>query len=214
MDSFEESILIAIGGLAIGISSGIADLSHLTLLARFLISVATFAYDSEKSDGKRHLRTACRLIVEYLAVLTKHLNIAFGNKEELVDNVLKGELDVNLLEFLIPVMILTHWMSESNFFFEVEVWQRKWCLDTNLLEDLWPQLATLGNKVGRILDEGLYKYIRTATSEDEYVFLIPEFVNSYGCSPVFDQTGPKFVAALDERKLPSMDVSVINVPII
>lgn len=164
MDSFEENVLVAVGGLSTGLASELSDGTQLLLLARFLISVVTIcARDCEHSteaEQRRPLRSACRLLVEYLAVLVKQLNRLTGPApDQLADRLLFGGTPVDVFKFLRPVLVLAFWMSRCPLFFEVEVWKRKWSFDTNFLADLWPELAALGNKVSHAQQEGLFSYI-------------------------------------------------------
>ncbi|CAD5220787.1 unnamed protein product [Bursaphelenchus xylophilus] len=206
LDSFEENVIIAMGGLTCGIATKMVDLSHLVHLSRFLISVATVCAGNIATDETRiRLRTAVRLIVEYCAVIVKQLNIIL-KATDLKQSILNGNIETEAIKFLIPTLILTYWMSRFSQFSEVAEWKRKWSLDTNLLADLWPEMETLGNTIGEIENELLY--IKVEEKDNALIALIPELLNSYGSSPIFASNIPRFYLEMDERTTPSMDIQV------
>ncbi|CAD5215174.1 unnamed protein product [Bursaphelenchus okinawaensis] len=203
LDSFEENVIIVMGGFSTGIASKMVDLNHLVLLSRFLISVSSIC--TKQPASERRLRTAVRLIVEFTAVIVKQLNILLKDSNSLRHGILTGNLDSEVVKFLIPTVILMYWMSTFEDFRNMEQWKRKWFLDTNLLADLWPEVAKLANAVNGVVSE--CSYINQHAEPQTIEYCIPELVNSFGCSPTFDKT-PSYFLKTDKRTTPSVDINV------
>jgi hypothetical protein len=179
LDGFDENVQVALYGLSIGFCSNIAESIQLSQLAKFVIAVTTV----EESDGeRRNYRTACRLLVEYFALLLQQFNQCFV-EESMPDVVKKGAFSDKMMAFLPPITILTHWMANSPRFFENEEWNRRWAFGVSFLSDLWPEMGKFGNNLRLLKNNGLFQGIQV----DSDGYIIPEIANSFGTSPVFEK---------------------------
>lgn len=78
LDQFDEQIQVALYGLSVGLSAKVADSVHLVQLAKFLIAVATVCEQQNDLDTEqRAYRTACRLLIEYFALILQKFNDQF-----------------------------------------------------------------------------------------------------------------------------------------
>lgn len=78
--SLSEQVQVALYGLSVGLSSGIMDRIHLLQLSKFLIAVTTVCEQKQSSDPEqRSYRTACRLLVEFFALLLQNFNKYFSS---------------------------------------------------------------------------------------------------------------------------------------
>lgn len=81
LDQFDEQVQVAIFGLAVGLQTGMFERIHLLQLARFVIVVITLCEKNSADAEKRSFHTACRLLVEYLGILVRHLNTSLAGSE-------------------------------------------------------------------------------------------------------------------------------------
>ncbi|KAI6188145.1 Telomerase-binding protein EST1A-like protein [Aphelenchoides besseyi] len=184
IDQFDEQVQVAICGLTTAFKAGIADNVHLLQLSRFVIAITTICEKDGTDVDKKSFHTACRLLVEYLAVLIQHFNRLFSNNS-LLSCIETNGLNDQMYAFLIPILILTHWMAHSPIFFEYETWKRRWASNVSFIADLWPEMSEFGNNLESVYKKGLFADIST-TDSHENGYLIPELVNSFGISSVFD----------------------------
>jgi hypothetical protein len=80
LDQFDEQVQVALYGISVGFSSRIADSVHLIQLSKFLIAVTSICEQKRDSDSEQRIyRTACRLLVEFFALLLQTFNKFFAS---------------------------------------------------------------------------------------------------------------------------------------
>lgn len=104
MDQFDEQVQVALYGLSVGLSAKIGDSTHLLQLAKFLIAVVTVCEQQKDLDTEqRAYRTACRLLVEYFALLLKTFNSLFSTST--LHETLKSQLFNDEVAFLTLIAV-------------------------------------------------------------------------------------------------------------
>ncbi|KAI6176984.1 Telomerase-binding protein EST1A [Aphelenchoides bicaudatus] len=208
LDQFDEQVQVAIYGLLVGFSSRIADNVHLTQVAKFLITVTTICELRKDSDpGDRAYRTACRLLVEYFAVLLQTFNKLFSTSS-LFETLKLGSFTDEMMAYLMPITLLMHWIANSPLFLCYEAWNRRWSFGMSFTADFWPELAQLANSLRLLKNNGFYNglFVLSETDEREGL-IIPEIANSHGTSSVFNSFPKRFL--IENEKLKTINPEIL-----
>lgn len=193
LDQFDEQVQVALYGLSVGFASKLSDNVHLVQLAKFLIGVVTVCEQQKESECT--YRTACRLLVEYFALLLQTFNSLFIGSN-MLESIKKQSVTDEMMAFLLPITLLTHWLSRSPTFFKHEAWTRKWSFSIAFTADFWPALSTLANNIRLLKNNGIFNAISTSSTTGQ---IIPEIANSFGVSPIFNDLTARFV--VDSEKV-------------